>query len=221
MVRENIRTTRDALPYETWEYVNELYHFTNEHAHNSHNRKNRYLFLDQVISRCEQINGMLGMNLSRDHAHRFLSLGRLIERADMATRIIDITTRFENHIKNQGSNSLLEQHLWTCLLKAISCFSSYRQYVGPEIENHQAINFIFKERTNPRSILFCLKGMRNEIHELKDNSKALKIIDNCMDSLLRFKAEEADAEKLQEFIDDFQIKLNDLNGTIYQSWFKL
>ena len=145
MVRENIRTTRDALPYETWEYVNELYHFTNEHAHNSHNRKNRYLFLDQVISRCEQINGMLGMNLSRDHAHRFLSLGRLIERADMATRIIDITTRFENHIKNQGSNSLLEQHLWTCLLKAISCFSSYRQYVGPEIENHQAINFIFKE----------------------------------------------------------------------------
>ena len=176
MLRENIRTTRDALPYETWEYVNELYHFTNEHAHNSHNRKNRYLFLDQVISRCEQINGMLGMNLSRDHAHRFLSLGRLIERADMATRIIDITTRFENHIKNQGSNSLLEQHLWTCLLKAISCFSSYRQYVGPEIENHQAINFIFKERTNPRSILFCLKGMRNEIQELKDNSKALKSI---------------------------------------------
>ena len=63
--------------------------------------------------------------------------------------------------------------------------------------------------------------MRNDIQELKDNSKALKIIDNCMDSLLRFKAEEADAEKLQEFIDDFQIKLNDLNGSIYQSWFKL
>ena len=221
MVRENIRTTRDALPYETWEYVNELYHFTNEHAHNSHNRKNRYLFLDQIISRCEQINGMLGMNLSRDHAHRFLSLGRLIERADMATRIIDITTRFEKNIKSQGSNSLLEQHLWTCLLKAISCFSSYRQYVGPEIENHQAINFIFKERTNPRSILFCLKSIRSELQELKNNSNALNIIDNCMDSLLRFKAEEADAVKLQEFIDDFQIKLNDLYGTIYQSWFKL
>ncbi len=221
MVRENIRTTRDALPYETWEYVNELYHFTNEHAHNSHNRKNRYLFLDQIISRCEQINGMLSMNLSRDHAHRFLSLGRLIERADMATRIIDITTRFEKNIKNQGSNSLLEQHLWTCLLKAISCFSSYRQYVGPEIENHQAINFIFKERTNPRSILFCLKSIRSELQELKNNSNALKIIDNCMDSLLGFKAEEADALRLEEFIDDFQIKLNDLNGTIYQSWFKL
>ena len=221
MVRENIRTTRDALPYETWEYVNELYHFTNEHAHNSHNRKNRYLFLDQIISRCEQINGMLGMNLSRDHAHRFLSLGRLIERADMATRIIDITTRFEKNIKNQGSTSLLEQHLWTCLLKAISCFSSYRQYVGPEIKNHQAINFIFKERTNPRSILFCLKSIRSELQELKNNSNALKIIDNCMDSLLRFKTEEADVVKLQEFIDDFQIKLNDLYGTIYQSWFKL
>ena len=221
MVRENIRTTRDALPYETWEYVNELYHFTNEHAHNSHNRKNRYLFLDQIISRCEQINGMLGMNLSRDHAHRFLSLGRLIERADMATRIIDITTRFEKNIKNQGSTSLLEQHLWTCLLKAISCFSSYRQYVGPEIKNHQAINFIFKERTNPRSILFCLKSIRSELQELKNNSNALKIIDNCMDSLLGFKTEEADALRLQEFIDDFQIKLNDLHGTIYQSWFKL
>ena len=44
MMRENIRTTRDALPYESWEYVNELYHFANDHAHNAHNRKNRYLF---------------------------------------------------------------------------------------------------------------------------------------------------------------------------------
>ena len=221
MVRENIRTTRDALPYETWEYVNELYHFTNEHAHNSHNRKNRYLFLDQIISRCEQINGMLGMNLSRDHAHRFLRLGRLIERADMATRIIDITTRFENNIKNQNSNSLLEQHLWTCLLKGMSCFSSYRQYVGPEIENHQAINFIFKERTNPRSILFCLKGIRSELHELRNNSSALEIIDNCIDYLFEFSSEKTGSIELQKFIDDFQIKLNDLNGTIYQSWFKL
>ena len=42
-----------------------------------------------------------------------------------------------------------------------------------------------------------------------------------MDSLLGFKTEEADALRLQEFIDDFQIKLNDLHGTIYQSWFKL
>ena len=90
MVRENVRTTRDVLPEETWELVNELSLFAQESAPNSVGRRNRHDFLAEVISRCQTINGLLLSSLSRDHAHSFTKLGRLLECADMATRMIDV-----------------------------------------------------------------------------------------------------------------------------------
>ena len=46
--RENVRTTRDVLPTEVWEHVNELYLYTQEFAEKSVGRRNRHHFLDQV-----------------------------------------------------------------------------------------------------------------------------------------------------------------------------
>ena len=44
---------------------------------------------------------MLGMTLSRDHAHKFIRLGRLIERADMVSRVVDVGV---NLLKNDEAN---------------------------------------------------------------------------------------------------------------------
>ena len=44
--RENVRTTRDVLPEEVWEQVNELYLFSEEQAPKSVGRRNRHRFLD-------------------------------------------------------------------------------------------------------------------------------------------------------------------------------
>ena len=87
--RENVRTTRDVLPEELWELANELYLFVDESAEKSLIRKNRFDFLDEVINRCQQINGLIESATSRDHAYTFLKMGRLIERADMTSRTID------------------------------------------------------------------------------------------------------------------------------------
>ena len=57
--RENVRTTRDVLPEEVWEHVNELYLFSMEHAAKSVGRRTRHAFLEQVVTRCQMINGLL------------------------------------------------------------------------------------------------------------------------------------------------------------------
>jgi hypothetical protein len=88
--RENVRTTRDVLPEEAWELVNELHLFVEAHANNASGRRNRHDFLSEVIARCQMINGLLGASLPRDHAYGFIKLGRLIECADMTTRIMDV-----------------------------------------------------------------------------------------------------------------------------------
>ena len=39
-------------------------------------RRNRHHFLEQVITRCQMINGLLMTTLCRDHAYRFYQAGR-------------------------------------------------------------------------------------------------------------------------------------------------
>ena len=43
--RENVRTTRDVLPEEAWELVNELHLYVEAHASNASGRRNRHDFL--------------------------------------------------------------------------------------------------------------------------------------------------------------------------------
>ena len=219
-VRENIRTTKDALPYEMWEYVNELYHFVNENSSKSFNRKNRFEFLDQVITRSQQINGMLGMTLSRDHAHKFIRLGRLIERADMVSRVVDVGANIlRDDTKNKQIGVLLDQHLWTSLLKALSCLSAYRQYVGPTANSDDVIKFVFKETTNPRSIIFCMKGVFEELKTLDRNTRPIKLVSEIIESIYQFNPNPKNMNSTHRFIDSLQKSLNLLNDEIYESWF--
>jgi uncharacterized alpha-E superfamily protein len=91
--RENVRTTRDVLPDEVWELVNELHLYTKEAAEKSVGRRSRQEYLEQVITRTQVINGVLRSTLCRDHSYRFIKLGQLLERADMTTRVIDVGVR--------------------------------------------------------------------------------------------------------------------------------
>ena len=57
--------------------------YVNECADRSVPRKNRYLFLDEVVGRCQMVNGLMITNQCRDHIYRFSKIGHLIERIDL------------------------------------------------------------------------------------------------------------------------------------------
>ncbi len=217
MARENVRTTRDVLPEEVWEQVNELYLYAEEHAPKSVGRRNRHRFLDQVISRCQMINGLLMSTLCRDHAYRFIKLGALLERADMTTRIIDVGAGAL--LGDERLNKAVDPLIWASLLQALSAMGTYRRQIGPLVEANEVVEFVFKEATLPRSVKFCLDGIRRELTPLKHNKDALKLLDGSRRRLSRFKAGTAGREELHEFIDRFQLELNKLGHTIAITWF--
>ena len=57
--RENVRTTRDVLPAEVWEHVNELYLYVKKNADASIGRRNRHQFLEEVINPGESDEDLL------------------------------------------------------------------------------------------------------------------------------------------------------------------
>ncbi|MGB1140061.1 MAG: alpha-E domain-containing protein [Halioglobus sp.] len=215
--RENVRTTRDVLPEEVWEHINGLYLYCQEHAESSIGRRNRHRFLDQVIARCQMINGLLLTTLCRDHAYRFIKLGALLERADMTTRIIDVGAAAL--LADQRHQSSVDPLLWASMLQSLSARGTYDRHMGPIVEANSVVDFVFREASLPRSVRFCLNGIRRELQPLKNNTEALKLVERYRRSLSRFNVEDASKEQLHEFIDRFQSGLNELSDTIVNTWF--
>jgi uncharacterized alpha-E superfamily protein len=219
MVRENVRTTRDVLPEETWELVNELSLFAQESAPNSVGRRNRHAFLAEVISRCQTLNGLLLSSLSRDHAHSFTKLGRLLECADMATRMIDVGAGDIGERAEQFST--LDPLLWGALLQGLSAGSAYRREVGPIVDRQAVVNFVFLAPGFPRSVKFCVREIRNELGKLSGSEEALKVVSRLSRRLNRLNKQEMTQAELHPFIDEFQVQLNNLHVAIQDTWFRV
>ncbi|MFV8819229.1 alpha-E domain-containing protein [Haliea sp. E17] len=215
--RENVRTTRDVLPEEAWEHVNELYHYSRETSESSIGRRNRHAFLEQVYTRCQMINGLIISTLCRDHAYRFIKLGHLLERADMTTRVIDVGAGAL--LGEENAKSPVTPLVWASLLRSLSAMGTYRRTIGPLIEADAVVDFMFCEASLPRSVKFCLDGIRKELTPLHNNKEALRVLESSRRKLTRFNADETQPEKLHQFIDRLQLNLNTLSDSICETWF--
>jgi uncharacterized alpha-E superfamily protein len=216
--RENVRTTRDVLPEEVWELVNELHLYTREQAEKSVGRRHRQAFLQEVVSRTQVINGVWRNTLCRDHSYRFIKLGQLLERADMATRIIDVGAA--DILGREGTQQALDHLLWGTLLKSLCALGPYRRQVGPLVEPEGVVDFVFMEPSFPRSVRFCLRGIREELPPLKRNEEALRVIERARRKLRRFFRTEWERDELHAFIEDLQLVLNSLDNAISDRWFR-
>ncbi|WOJ93081.1 alpha-E domain-containing protein [Congregibacter variabilis] len=215
--RENVRTTRDVLPDEVWELVNELYLYTSEASESSVGRRNRQQYLEQVIQRCQVINGVLRSTLCRDHSYRFIKLGQLLERADMTTRIIDVGA--SDFLERDGAAQGIEHLLWGTLLKSMSALGAYRRMIGPQVEKNAAVNFVFMEQTFPRSVRFCIRGIREELGPLTNKEGALRVVERTRRKLSGFDSTDLDQEALHKYIDELQLIISDLHQAVQSSWF--
>ena len=216
--RENVRTTRDVLPEETWEQVNELFIFCQDSADGSAGRRNRHAFCEEIINRCQMINGSLSSTLNRDHAYRFIKLGHMLERADMVTRVIDVGAG--DILDREGAFAAVDPLLWGALLQAMSALGSYRRIIGPLVEKDAVVDFVFSEATFPRSVHFCLREIREELGPLNNNHAALKVSGRARRRLRGFESEKFTRQELHDFIDNFQLVLNDLHLAIQATWFQ-
>ena len=215
--RENVRTTRDVLPDEVWELVNELHLYSAEAAEKSVGRRNRQAYLEQIIQRAQVINGVLRSTLCRDHSYRFIKLGQLLERADMTTRIIDVGASdiLERETAGQG----IEHLLWGTLLKSLSALGAYRRLIEPQVEKNAAVNFVFMEATFPRSVRFCIRELKPALAELSNSKDSLRVIERIRRKLRGFEAEQFDQAELHAYIDELQLLINGLHESIRDTWF--
>lgn len=216
--RENARTSREVIPLDGWEMLNDLNLLVKQSAEDATHRQHRYKFLSEIIARCERFNGLVQSSLSRTHAYDFLQMGTLLERADMTTRLLDVAAGVL--LRRRIEVSSFDTLIWLEILKAHNALLMYRSVNGPAISPRKVLHFILCRGDFPRSIRFCLMEIEVYASVLPDNDDFFMAWENLKNNLNLFdKNTEVDPEQLHQFFDDLQKNLIKLHNQVAETWF--
>lgn len=216
--RENLRTTRDVVPSEAFEAINELYLETREKAQQAVNRGGRHAWLDSVICGCQQIAGLLMGTMSHNQGYRFVELGRHLERADMTTRIID--SGVATLLSDEEADSLLTIMLWINVLRSSSGYQMYRQHVRHRVNGRDVARFLLADVEFPRAVSYCAEALERSLRRLPRHDRPLAALAR-LQRLLEQADERALGEPraIHEYIDTIQQEISDLHDALAATWF--
>ncbi len=219
MVRENVRITREIMPSEAWEQINELNLYVKQNVHGALKRDGRHEFLDDVIHYCHQITGLLHGYMSHGDAYNFIRIGRNLERADMTTRIADIGCMFLINPQVDIPDTY-ENILWMNVLRSLSAYQMYRQNVHDRVNGEDVVDFLMRDNQFPRAIAHCLDELNACVKKLPNNDHTLRVITRVQRIIKKMDAAGIIETELHEFIDKLQINLADIHNQVSETWFQ-
>lgn len=215
--RENIRTTREIMPSETWERINSLYLSVARRSQKDLPRGVRHSVLNNIVQSCQQITGMLAGTMNQDAAYQFIRLGRNLERADMSTRIIDAASA--GLMGKVEDTSPYRNVLWISVLQSLSAYQMYRLNVQRNVSPQDVLEFLFQSRVFPRSVGHCLGEIERSMKLLPDFKSAVAVVSKVRRKLTATDCSVLVDLALHDFIDDLQVELVAVHSAIASAWF--
>lgn len=225
MVRENARTTREIIPSEAFEQINNLYLYTKENAAGGISRGPRNKMLEQIIVSCWQLTGLLAGSLSHNHVHRFVRIGRNLERADMTTRIVDVGSgnllpaMVTGGPGESDANEAYQDMLWMSVLRSLSGYQMYRQNVKDRVNAEDVVMFLLQDKQFPRSVTYCLSQVDECFSELSNNARASRQVQKLMRLTRKAHIPQLLSGGLFQYIDELQVEIALVHNEIASAWF--
>jgi len=224
--RENARIIRENLSKETWEKINELYHYINQASERKiWDKKDPRSFFEHIKNHIQLLYGLSDSTVARTEGWYFRNLGMFLERADKTSRILDVKYHMLLPSPKEVGSPLDLLH-WTALLKSVSAFNTYRRMYG-KIESSNLVEFLIFNRRFPRSVYFCLKEAEDCLHMISDsstneyNNSAEKEIGALRSKLGFSDINDIINVGLHESIDEIQQKINIISSEIDLNFFQL
>ncbi|NNF09119.1 MAG: alpha-E domain-containing protein [Acidimicrobiia bacterium] len=161
--RTNARGLRDRISSELWEAINSFYLDLQALDLSEEIHEHPYQVYRRVKNSCQMVTGVAAETMPRDDGYRFLTMGRLLERAEMTTRLLDV--RYHRLVDSPGAMSF---NRWAALLKSVSAYEAYLKEYRAAVDPIQVLAFLLLSADFPRSVQFCLQGTERELAGLID-----------------------------------------------------
>lgn len=219
--REILRVSRDTMPREVWERLNDIYFYVQERGEAAVNRASRQAFLNQIINGALLVYSVMTSNMSRDVGFQFLRIGTNIEQADMTTRILDVRTTRMLSTGDSLDLTPFENIIWMSVLRSLTAYQMYRRHVRTRVNGPGVLRFLMQNREFPRSVMFCLSTIATTLPQLPPSRKAERAIDR-----MRALVHDANIEALMKtenglpgLMDEVQIGLGELHEALSEAYF--
>ncbi|MBX3422117.1 MAG: alpha-E domain-containing protein [Pirellulaceae bacterium] len=223
--RENARTIRETISSEAWEQINEFYHWLNGSQQQTMSLDQLSDFYQRARLHSHLFNGILDATMSHGEGWHFFNLGRLIERADQTSRILDVKY-FSLLPKLDDVGTTIDDLQWSAVLRSVSGFEVYRKRYRA-ITVPRVVEFLILEREFPRAILFSLDGANRSLHAITGSPLGIfrnvpeQRLGQLLANLAYADVRQIISRGLHEFADELQVKLNEVDEAIFDEFFAL
>jgi uncharacterized alpha-E superfamily protein len=147
-VRDNARGVREHLSIELWEAVNSFCLELRTRDVAAELEAHPHAFFGFIRRQCQGIVGVANATWIRDDGWRFFTLGLMLERASLMSRLLWI-----RHPRHQpGAN-----HEWYATLRIGSALQAHRRQYRGAFEPATVVELLLLSPELPRSVLFCLR----------------------------------------------------------------
>lgn len=222
--RENARGQRQIISSEMWEHVNQTYLMVRA-ATREQVQQFPHDFFNSIKLASHTFVGITTATMSHGEAWQFSHLGRVVERADKTSRILDVKY-FILLPKVQDVGTPFDNVQWTALLTSASAFEMYLKRFG-RVEPSDVAQFLILDRDFPRAIHFCVTEAEEAMRLITGSPEGTfaNPAERCLGQLRAHLAyshiEDVIDNGLHEFLDDVQQRLNQVDGAIYDTFFAL
>lgn len=220
--RENARAVRDVISSVMWEHLNANFLHVSSDIAPGRARHSPYDFFSEIRLAGRLFEGLSDDTLSHGEGWHFCRLGRLVERADKISRIVDL-----KHFLGAGrsvSAGPLEDIEWSAVLQSASALELYRKRHG-RFSRPRIVEFLLLDREFPRSVQFCVTGAEESLHAITGTptgtfrNLAEQRLGQLRSELAFARAEEILDEGLHEFVDALQLKMNLVGEAVTATFF--
>src|SRR5882672_6102757 len=152
--RENARSVREIISSEMWEQLNKFYLMVNSAAADAGSLAYAQELLASVRMAGHLFTGVTDATMTHNESWHFCRLGRMLERADKTSRILDVKYfLLLPTAADVGTTS--DDIQWAAVLRSASAFEMYMKSYG-RIAPERIVEFLLLDKDFPRAIQYCL-----------------------------------------------------------------
>jgi uncharacterized alpha-E superfamily protein len=220
--RENARSVRDTISSEMWEQINSMF-LRFEMQRTAGLFESLPELTKEIRLACHLYQGIADATMSHNEAWHFLRLGRLMERSDKTSRILDVKYFILLPSDSSVGTPYDDLH-WAAVLKSVSGFEFYRKKHG-RISPLEIVEFLLMDLEFPRAIRRCLRGARNSLYTITgtpsgearyESERLISALDDELDAI---DVAVVVRNGLHEYLDRLQSRINSIDDAIFRDFF--
>ena len=221
--RENARSVREIISSEMWEQLNKFYLMVNAAAADTGSRTDPQELFASVKMARHLFTGVTDATMTHNESWHFCRLGRMLERADKTSRILDVKYfLLLPTAADVGTTS--DDIQWAAVLRSASAFEMYRKRHG-RIVPDRIVEFLLVDKEFPRAIEYCLVRARECVHAISGTPAEIfrypveRLLGELCSELAYAHVERIIASGLHEYLDQLQTKMNQVGAGVSETFF--